>query len=160
MTTGPRPTPTEILKLRGTFRPDRHADSVKPEKKRPVCPKWLNDDAKAIWRQMVTMLERIGVLSSVDGQTLTRYCTTWVRWRKAQEFLETHNEAYPILDENKKLKYMAQWPQVAIEHKLSLVLLRIEQEFGLTPASRSRIALPNEEQNKENPNERYFRRAE
>jgi hypothetical protein len=51
------------------------------------------------------------------------------------------NFAVKILDDSDgKPKYVQQWPQVAIARNLLVILNRYHQEFGLTPASRSRIA--------------------
>lgn len=77
----------------------------------------------------------------VDDKALVRYCEAWVRWKRAAEFLAKNGEAYPILNEDKKIKCMIQWPQVSIFNNLATLLLRLEQEFGLTPASRSNITI-------------------
>ena len=79
------------------------------------------------------------VLTKIDANAHARYCRTWSRWRKAEEFIEKNGEMYPLKDESGRIKYMQQWPQVAISHKLALQLTRLEQEFGMTPSARSRI---------------------
>src|SRR5438552_1152817 len=98
---GPRPTPTEILKLRGsTLVTERRVKSeAKGPPGKPTCPSWLDANAKGAWRQLVPMLEEMGVLTRIDGNALTRYCRMWSRWRKAEEFLESKGEVYPIKDE-------------------------------------------------------------
>ena len=79
----------------------------------------------------------MGVLSRIDGNALTRYCQFCSRWRKPN-FHRQHGEVYPLKDEAGKLKCLVQVPQVAIAHKLGAALLtRMEQEFGMTPSSRS-----------------------
>ena len=51
----------------------------------------------------------------------------------------------PLKDESGRVKYMQQWPQVAIANKLAQQLTRLEQEFGMTPSARSRIQVSNPE---------------
>lgn len=48
---GPAPTPTNILKLRGsTLVTERRLRSeVKGPTGNPECPDWLDEDAKAMW---------------------------------------------------------------------------------------------------------------
>jgi len=106
---------------------------------RPRMPIWLPAEAKSVWRQLMPDLHAMGILHRVDRNALTRYCVLWVRWRRAVAFLDEHGEVYPLLDEHGQVKYMQQWPQVAIANKLAIELRRIEQEFGLTPSARTRI---------------------
>ncbi len=86
----------------------------------------------------------MGVLTVVDGDAAAIYAQTFSRWRAAEEFLAKHGEVYPIRDTNGQIKCMQQFPQVSIARNLLLVLRAYQQEFGLTPAARSRISLPAE----------------
>jgi len=81
----------------------------------------------------------MGVLSKVERNALIRYCQTWSQWKRAHEFIQKHGESYPIKGEDGRLRYVQQFPQVAIANKAAILLLRLEQEFGLTPASRPNI---------------------
>ena len=103
---------------------------------------WLDADAKKVWRQVVPPLRAMGVLTRIDGKAVARYCTSWVRWRRAIEFIREHGEVYPLKDDAGKIRYLQQFPQVAIASRLALELTRLEQEFGMTPASRTRISVP------------------
>lgn len=139
---GPAPEPTSIKLLKGNpgRRPlnDREPE---PKRARPRCPNWLSKDARAIWKTLVPQLRDMGVLTRIDGQALTRYCTLWARWKRAEQFIEKHGDVYPFKDDRGNLKYLQQFPQVAIAHKLATHLTRLEQEFGMTPSSRSRIRI-------------------
>src|SRR4051794_12760174 len=85
------------------------------------------------------MLDGMGVLSRVDRDALTLYCRLWSRWRKAEAFLESKGEVYTIKDEQGRVKCVMPFPQVSIANKLVQQLIRLEQEFGMTPSARSRI---------------------
>lgn len=150
---GPAPTPTEVLKLRGSRRAAGRKNEPKPPNGAPPRPRWLSKEAKAAWKQLVPELDALGVLTKIDGNALARYCAMWVRWKRAADHLEKYGESYPLKDNEGKVKCFMPFPQAAVVNKLSIMLLRIEQEFGLTPASRSRLQIevpvrePSEETN-------------
>jgi P27 family predicted phage terminase small subunit len=155
---GPAPTPTEILKLRGStlVTKRRQRSEAKGTSGTPRCPQWLDADAKAAWRQLVPQLQTMGVLTRIDGNALARYCRLWSRWRKAEAFLDQHGEVYPLKDENGRVKYLQQWPQVAIASKLAHLLTRLEQEFGMTPSARTRIQVEPRTAEKTSEKSRFF----
>lgn len=143
---GPQPTPTATLKVRGSWRADARKNEPEPELGKPPCPAWLCKEAKLAWRRIVPQLDDMGVLAKIDGNTLTRYCSLWVRWRRAAEFIQEKGEVYSLKDDEGQVKCVQQWPQVAIVNKLGAELLKIEQNFGMTPSSRAsvQVAKPNE----------------
>jgi P27 family predicted phage terminase small subunit len=156
---GPTPTPTSVLKLRGSpLATQKRLDrEPKPPAGKPEPPTWLDSDARAAWDCIVPMLEKTGVLTRIDGNALARYCHFWSRWRKAEQFIAERGEMYPLKDEAGNVRYVQAWPQVAIANKLAQQLLRLEQEFGLTPAARTRIQVSGNEQRPMDPEKaRYF----
>ena len=98
MRRGPAPTPTKILELRGSKRARRNPNEPKPDKGRPRCPLWLKGNAKAEWKKLVEMTDRMGILTKVDGNALARYCRLWQRWRRSEDFIEEHGDQYPVKD--------------------------------------------------------------
>lgn len=99
----------------------------------------------------------MGVLTLIDGQTLSRYCHLWSRWRKAEAFIAARGDMYPIEDERGRVKCMNQWPQVGIANNLSQRLTRLEQELGLTPSTRTRIHIFKDALHRPSPKDRFFR---
>ena len=156
---GPAPTPTPILKLRGSKRVTRkrEAREVSAPAGTPDRPDWLDDDARKAWDELVPMLEGMGVLTRVDGNALARYCRLWSRWRRAEAFIDQHGEMYPLKDDSGNVKYFQQWPQVAVAGKLALQLTRLEQEFGMTPSARARIQLAPKTQEAGRDKARFFK---
>jgi P27 family predicted phage terminase small subunit len=155
---GPAPTPTNISKLRGStlVTKRREATEVKGPAGKPRCPQWLDADSRAAWRQLVPMLEQMGVLTRIDGNALARYCRLWSRWRKAEAFIEQKGDMYPLRDEKGGIKCFQQWPQVAIANKLAQQLTRLEQEFGMTPSARARLNLTTQAPERANDKSRFF----
>ena len=137
---GPSPKPTALKLLQGNpgKRPLNEREP-KPRKDMPRCPAWLSSEAKKVWRRLVPELRAMRVLTIVDGDALAAYCQTFARWRAAEEYLARHGDVYPIRDEARRIKCMQQFPQVAIARSLLQILRAYQQEFGLTPSSRTGI---------------------
>ena len=139
---GPAPTPSAILKLRGSWRADANKAEPKPKAGRPKCPAWLDAYGKAAWKQLVPQLDEMGVLAKIDAQALTLLCQTWAKWRRAEEMIQKHGEVYPIKTDAGEVKYLQQSPYVAIARAAGEQLARMYREFGMTPSARSRIEVP------------------
>jgi P27 family predicted phage terminase small subunit len=139
---GPRPTPSAILKARGSWRGDATKGEPQPEAALPEPPGWLTADARAVWQQVIEQLARMKVVTRADANALARYADAFVRWRKAADFLEQKGDIYTIKGEDGTVKCVMPFPQVSIYNKLAATLLKLEQEFGLTPSARSRIQVP------------------
>lgn len=140
---GPAPTPTALLKLRGSSLASKRREIAEAHGPpgTPRCPPWLDKNAKAAWRHLVPLLDTMGVLTRIDGQALARYCRLWSRWRKMEAFIEEKGEMYPLRGDDGQVRCFQQWPQVAIANKLSQQLTRLEQEFGMTPSARARLEI-------------------
>jgi len=136
---GPRPTPTAILQARGSWRGELNKEEPVPLPGIPICPAWLNADAKQAWDVLIPQLTSMRILSLIDTNALARYCQLWSRWIKAEQFLQKYGDTYPLKGEDGTVKCIMPFPQVAIAQKLSLALTKLEQEFGMTPSARSRI---------------------
>ena len=137
---GPAPKPTALKLVAGNPGKTRLNDrEPKPRVGTPHKPEWLSPEATKVWKRLVPQLRAMKVLTLVDADALAAYCHTYVRWREAEDFLTKHGLVYPIRDDQGRVKCMQQFPQVAIARNLLLVLRAYQQEFGLTPASRSRI---------------------
>lgn len=134
-TRGRKPTPTAIKQLEGNpgKRP-LNENEPKPRKKAPTCPKWLEPEAKKEWRRLSKQMEGIGVLTEVDMATFAAYCQAYARWKEAEEFISLHGTYMKTPS-----GYVQQIPQVAVAQSYFKIMERCAEQFGLTPASRSRI---------------------
>ena len=155
---GPAPTPTPILKLRGStlVSKRRQKNEAQGPAGAPDQPDWLDDEARKMWDHLLPMLEGMGVLTRIDGNALARYCRLWSRWRKAEAFIDGKGEMYPLKGDKGGVKCFMQWPQVAIAAKLAQQLTRLEQEFGMTPSARTRIQLAPNAQGTSRGKSRFF----
>jgi len=142
---GPKKTPTRILKLRGSWLADTREDEPKLESDIPNCPVWVKGIARRKYKELTKLLNTMGVLTKIDRNALARYCDTWAWWREAREFIKKNGMVYVTYtggDGNeKKIKYIQQFPQVNIANKLAAQLGRLEAEFGLTPSARAGMTI-------------------
>jgi len=138
---GPAPKPTRLKQLAGNpgKRPLNIAEP-QPRADAGYCPRWLPDEAKRAWRIVAPELRRLGLLTVVDALQLAAYCMAYARWRQANELLEEEGLTFTT-DKG----YVQQRPEVAIAGKALAEMRALAQEFGMTPASRSRISLPGEQ---------------
>jgi len=151
---GPAPTPTNIVHLRGN--PGKRAlpkEEPQPRRSRPSCPRWLKGEARKEWKRIVPELDSLGLLTVVDRAALVTYCQAWARWVDA----EANVEQYGSVLKAEKSDYIQISPYVTISKQSALLVKAFCQEFGLTPASRTRIAVP--EPPKGDPFEEFLRRG-
>lgn len=138
---GPPPTPTKILEGRGSWRAKARAKEgtePQPDKGMPRRPAWVDGIAKTKWDNLTEMLDRMGILTKIDGGALARYCVLWQRWLIAEKFLKTYGHQYEMENKDGETTYHA-YPELKAAAVLFAELRRLEQEFGLTPAARTRI---------------------
>jgi len=83
------------------------------------------------------------VLSIVDGDALARYVRLLCRWCQVDAFLRKHGDVRPIKREDGTIDFVA-FPQSNVAIKLAPQLLRLEQEFGMTPSSRALLKTEND----------------
>lgn len=148
---GPAPTPTRILKLRGSPRARGRKREPSPKAGMPAMPADLDGDARSCWKRLAGELDGLGVVSHADANALERYCRLWARWREAEREIAEKGSTF----ETEK-GYVGQQPSVAIAQKLAIALLRLEQEFGLTPASRTRVRKLDESVDDDARTRRFF----
>ena len=132
---GRRPKPTRLKVLTGNpgKRP-LNANEPRPESATPDCPVELGPVARREWERMVGELAPLRILTHLDRAALAAYCGAYALWAEATEAIHKYGvmvkspSGYPI-----------QSPYVSIANRQAEIMMRIASEFGLTPASRSRI---------------------
>ena len=134
--------------MRGSKRAKGRRNEPRPGKGEPETPPQLSEAAAEVWPQLLEQIKGVGTLAVTDGFPLARYCELFVRWWKAAAFLVENGETYVLREPDKdgpkgkvqgKVRCIMQFPQVSIVNNLSNELRRLEAEFGLTPAARTRI---------------------
>ena len=152
------PTKTKILK--GTFRAN---EAPKNEPAPPVlpaipkAPSHLNRWAKQMWNYNAKELKELGMLTTLDTYSLEVLCEQYGIYRELKEAI-THK----TVDGKRKKISIAQYlncrnsqtmPEYAAMKSAFERYSSLLKEFGLSPASRSRIDLPAREPVKSDPME-------
>ena len=132
---GRKPKPTALKELEGNpGKRQLNMNEPKPIAKAPTCPKWLEDEAKKEWKRLAKKMEQLGVLTEVDMAAFAGYCQAYARWKAAEEFISKHGAIVKTPS-----GYWQQVPQVSIAQQYLKDMQKLAEQFGLTPASRSRI---------------------
>ncbi len=151
---GPAPTPTNILRLRGSWRADANKGEPQPPRGAPPCPRDLPKKAKAVWKRVCGILASMDLLTTADGQQLERYSRFFVRWKACENFIDANGMSYPLYANDPGIGYVGkmpdgralirfiEYPQVRESHRLDKALKQIEANFGLTPSARARLTAP------------------
>lgn len=142
---GPQPKPQWYRDLVGN--PGRRQTvQILPDKIVPEIPAPPRYDAeqRAVWTEVTGVLSQVQALSLGDQLVLHRYVELLVVYRRAEAWMKEQgngNIVYPIKDKNGTVKSIRMLPQLKVMLEISGHLLRIEQHFGLTPASRVHVGL-------------------
>ena len=138
-TRGRKPKPTAIKVLEGNpgKRPLNENEPI-PPKGDITCPDWLEPEAQREWARLAPALEAMGVLTTADLMAFAGYCQAYARWREAEEFISQHGVFFKTPS-----GYVQQVPQVSIAQQNLRIMQSFCSEFGLTPATRSRIIAAN-----------------
>ncbi|MEN6370922.1 MAG: phage terminase small subunit P27 family [Armatimonadota bacterium] len=132
---GPTPEPSAIKVMKGTG--GYGTNEPKPRPVVPKCPSYLGSVGKREWKRIVPELDRLGLLTCVDGAALESYCTAYDNMVMAQKVLKKYGMTFYT-----EKGYIVQRPEVAIVNKSLMIIKAFCAEFGLTPSSRSRMAMP------------------
>lgn len=134
---GRKPKPT-ALKLAEGNPGKRRINPVEPlpPGSLPEAPPHLSTDGAAEWARLAQALNAIGLLTQIDRATLAAYCQCYGRWVEAERKLA---ETPAIL--RMPSGYVQQSPWLTISNKQLELMARFMAELGLTPASRSRLAV-------------------
>jgi P27 family predicted phage terminase small subunit len=112
----------------------------KPPSGLPTCPfhtgkHQADKEACRAWHRLVKELNSVGLIGRLDSDALTLYCRAWSRWVEAEDRLREFGPV--IFDHQRNRPVLSPYWRVAntaMDQMKSLL-----GEFGLTPASRSRL---------------------
>jgi P27 family predicted phage terminase small subunit len=143
MKRGRTPIPN-VIRL-ATGNPSRrpiNANEPKPPAARPDPPEHLSDIAKTEWRRVIEPLFGCGLMTILDTPMLTAYCDAYGRFVQASRTLEELAKADPVTrgvivrtaNGNPIMN-----PVLCTLRSSRSDMARFASEFGMSPASRSRI---------------------
>lgn len=143
MASGPAPTPTAILKARGSWRGDKRGDEPTLEVGAPPCPPSLKGDARKEWGRACRILQTMRVVTEADLATLEPYCRLFAEYRDLQRRCDKMLKDTPGEFPN--------YPQVfALRNSALDRMTKYAEKLGFSPADRARLkaAAPDKKEGK------------
>ena len=132
---GRRPAPTKLKLLSGNPGKRRlNEREPEPASRLPEPPDHLSDEAKREWDRVGALLLVVGLVSELDRAALAAYCQAWARWVEAEEALRQ----YGVVIKSPS-GFPMQSPFLAVANKALEQMRWTLVEFGLTPASRTKV---------------------
>lgn len=145
--------PTTLLKVHGTFRKDRRSvDEPIPPATVPIMPKHLRGEAATEWKRIAPLLARMKCLTEWDRSLLAAYCFEWGVYVELCKKVKIKDLVITTINGNKIHN-----PLLSARNKALTNLKELATEFGLSPASRSRLSVGEEEE--QNPFLAFLKRS-
>lgn len=142
---GPKPKPTELKMIQGTYRKDR-APENEPKPNAPPSlpepPSYMDVTAKKEWRRLAPELFRLGLLTKVDLGTFEAYCLSYGRMVAAHKSLKKAKTMFHEYTNKAGATNFVARPEIAVIQKESMVIKAFCAEFGLSPSARARMEAP------------------
>lgn len=153
--TGPPKKPTALKLIEGTFRQDRAVNEAEPEIQIPDAPEHLSEEAKVEWARVSRDLYSLGLMSLIDRAALAAYCEAWSDWVDATRACSTVDGHDRKVIRTQHGNFVEN-PYYTIKKRSAEIMHKFLTEFGMTPASRSRINISTGEGTQVDAAERYF----
>ena len=144
---GPKPTPTPILKLRGSWRGNSRGPDIQGDQKRPACPKRFitrqkTEDGEAVrvvakrtWDRLCVSLHKAGLLTDNYREPFEALCDSYGRFVLA--CAKCDGEDGMVIETDKGNAIQSPW--VSIRNKMYEQVYKGAACFGLTPADLSAV---------------------
>jgi P27 family predicted phage terminase small subunit len=139
MKSGPNKKPTALKVLEGN--PGKRPlpqNEPKPKPIAPECPEWLIGEGKKMWNRLSSEMERIGLLTVIDGEAFAAACQAWKIFVECQQYINNNGLTYEYENKGGAVNEIER-PQVKIGQKSLDQFRAFCSEFGLSPAARTRI---------------------
>ena len=146
---GPRPTPTAVLKDRGSWiaKQREAAGEPIPISDEPDIPDWVDEKARKYWPEIVEQLVGLQICARSDGLGIGLLCNQLADYVEARAILLKHGS--PIIEEpvvSRKTGevvdcIMKPHPAVSISLAAWDRTLKAAKEFGLTASSRTAVRI-------------------
>jgi len=132
---GRKQTPTALKILKGNpgHRPINKNEPKFPAST-PTPPAILGREGKREWRRIHKLFSAVGLITEADRTALALYCQAFEKWWEAARHLKEEGSiikapsGYPIIN-----------PWESIEKNAKAEMRSLISEFGMTPASRSKL---------------------
>ena len=136
--------PTKLKLIQGTHRKDRAvSNEPMPDPEIPDPPEHLNNIAKEEYRSISKKLFDLGLLTGIDGTALFAYCEAYSVWVEACAKRNALGSDW--MTEETSNGNTIQRPLVGIINQSRKAMKEYLIEFGMTPASRTKVSAKKKE---------------
>lgn len=111
----------------------------KAVQKVPLAPAWMSKDAKAEWRRVMPILVERRILTTADLGSMENYCIAIGTVREMERIIQAQGFTYVTKGTIKR------HPAVPIQAEAMGRARLLAAELGLTPVSRSRPSIRDED---------------
>lgn len=143
-----KPAGLKLVEGRGKGRDSGGRKVVEPPpfvRLEPEPPFELSARAREEWDRVVPELSRLSIVKPIDAATLAAYCEAFATFVAATADIQARG----LVVENRSVKkdgtestWFTANPSVGIQKSSSAELRALASEFGLTPASETKVAKP------------------
>lgn len=113
-------------------------DEPTPVRGVPPRPTWLSKSARRYWRGITETLDKLEVLTVADGAAVALLCEALAEQAAARAVIEATGATYEAQTQTGSA-IVRQRPEVAMAADAWRRASAMLQQFGLTPASRTRV---------------------
>ncbi len=140
MKPGPPPKPRKLKLLEGNRgKRSLDLDEPQPELGAPSMPDDLSPYAAEAWADLVPKLDRMGLLTEVDGPALRVLCEAISQHRRA---VERVNASDVLIEGARGDGAQVKHPAMQVIRDTAATIRSWSAAFGLTPSDRTRMAIP------------------
>lgn len=137
---GRKRKPDHLKVVAGTDRPDRMNPAAPVASKvLPVSPSWLSERAAEKFGQLVTILDGMGLASEVDVDMLAMLASRLEEIEITTGIIEDLGRSYTTETQGGGTMYRSR-PEVSQRNEAMRHAQSLLAEFGLSPASRSKVS--------------------
>lgn len=146
------PKPTALKQIEGTYRKDRAvSNEVQPTiEVNLTAPADLNEWGAKYWADIMSEYGKIGLVTKVDVGALHSLCYWFGLMNEAADIVSAKGlevEVEKVTPKGESYTVTETNPMIAVADKAFKNYLAMCREFGLTPASRTRISAPDQSEN-------------
>lgn len=136
---GPAKKPSHLTLLQGNPGHQKlNKNEPQPKATMPRAPSWLSDAARKEWQRLAKELNRVGILTEVDGDLFGAYCEAFAKFVETKELAEEAGYTYEVTNRQGETT-IKRHPLVPMSMEYLKVAKSIAGEFGLTPSARTKI---------------------
>jgi P27 family predicted phage terminase small subunit len=139
---GVKKTPPQKKRLLGTFRPDRDGGTAELSCSAPPVPPWLDDNERVHWNRIAPWLVECGLITKLDQVAFALLCMDLSDLLCAREIVDeiARTEGTKFITTTDKGNVI-QHPAVGVMNKAHARVVKLLQEFGMTPCARAGIKI-------------------